>query len=184
MNSVQLVVTWCLEQWDLEVECLRIRWRWQFSVLRQVVWVAVLCMSWVEVLNWIWWIASRGVTCMIPYRGEGDEVRHLKQSGDIGKVNPIPFHPRDEQSIRDCIGNADIVLNLVGTTRQRICIWRRTIREWRRMEWEVDIRMWTSTSLSVLLVFVMRWVWRIYCMYLLYNRIWSIGQNGPEQRWE
>ena len=51
---------------------------------------------------------------MIPYRGEGDEVRHLKQSGDIGKVNPIPFHPRDEQSIRDCIGNADIVLNLVG----------------------------------------------------------------------
>lgn len=51
---------------------------------------------------------------MIPYRGEGDEVRHLKQSGDVGKVNPIPFHPRDEQSIRDCIGNADIVLNLVG----------------------------------------------------------------------
>ena len=53
-------------------------------------------------------------TCMIPYRGEGDEVRHLKQSGDVGKVNPIPFHPRDEQSIRDCIGNSDIVLNLVG----------------------------------------------------------------------
>ena len=42
---------------------------------------------------------------MIPYRGEGDEVRHLKQSGDVGKVNPIPFHPRDEP---------DIVLNLVG----------------------------------------------------------------------
>lgn len=59
-------------------------------------------------------LASHGVTCMIPYRGEGDEVRHLKQSGDVGKVNPIPFHPRDEQSIRDCIGNSDIVLNLVG----------------------------------------------------------------------
>lgn len=51
---------------------------------------------------------------MIPYRGEGDEVRHLKQSGDVGKVNPIPFHPRDEKSIRDCIGNSDIVINLVG----------------------------------------------------------------------
>ena len=51
---------------------------------------------------------------MIPYRGEGDEVRHLKQSGDVGKVNPIPFHPLDEKSIRDCIGNSDIVINLVG----------------------------------------------------------------------
>ena len=51
---------------------------------------------------------------MIPYRGEGDEVRHLKQSGDVGKVNPIPFHPLDENSIRDCIGNSDIVINLVG----------------------------------------------------------------------
>ena len=26
----------------------------------------------------------------------------------------MPFHPRDEQSIRDCIGNSDIVLNFVG----------------------------------------------------------------------
>lgn len=60
------------------------------------------------------YVASRGVTCMIPYRGEGDEVRHLMPSGDVGKVNPMPFHPRDEQSIRDCIGNSDIVLNLVG----------------------------------------------------------------------
>ena len=34
--------------------------------------------------------------------------------GPPGKVNPIPFHPRDEQSIRDCIGNSDIVLNFVG----------------------------------------------------------------------
>ena len=51
---------------------------------------------------------------MVPYRGEADEVRHLKQSGDVGKVNCIPFHPRDEQSISDCIGNSDIVLNLVG----------------------------------------------------------------------
>ena len=38
----------------------------------------------------------------------------MKPSGDTGKVNPMPFHPRDEQSIRDCIGNSDIVLNLVG----------------------------------------------------------------------
>ena len=59
-------------------------------------------------------LASRGVTCMVPYRGEGDEVRHLMPSGDVGKVNPMPFHPRDEQSIRDCIGNSDIVLNFVG----------------------------------------------------------------------
>ena len=76
--------------------------------------VVVLFMSWVGKVCQCSFIASRGVTCMIPYRGEGDEVRHLKQSGDVGKVNVIPFHPRDEQSIRDCIGNSDIVLNLVG----------------------------------------------------------------------
>ena len=29
-------------------------------------------------------------------------------------MKPLPVHPRDEQSIRDCIGNSDIVLNLVG----------------------------------------------------------------------
>lgn len=51
---------------------------------------------------------------MVPYRGEGDEVRHLMPSGDVGKVNPMPFHPRDEESIRNCIGNSDIVLNFVG----------------------------------------------------------------------
>ena len=49
---------------------------------------------------------------MIPYRGEGNEVRHLRPSGDVGKVNTIPFHLHDEQSIRDCI--SEIVLNLVG----------------------------------------------------------------------
>ena len=76
--------------------------------------VVVLFMSWVCKVYRFSCIASRGVTCMVPYRGEGDEVRHLKQSGDVGKVNVIPFHPRDEQSIRDCIGNSDIVLNLVG----------------------------------------------------------------------
>ncbi|KAM7453221.1 hypothetical protein BLSTO_06036 [Blastocystis sp. subtype 1] len=73
-------------------------------------------------------LASRGVTCMIPYRGEGDEVRHLKPSGDTGKVNPIPFHPRDEQSIRDCIGRTLCSTSWASTTRQRTSTSRRTTR--------------------------------------------------------
>ena len=69
------------------------------------------------------------VTCLIPHRGWDDKLRHLKQSGDAGKVNPIPFHPLDEKSIRACIGNSDLVINLVeSTTQPRICIFEWTTR--------------------------------------------------------
>ena len=33
-------------------------------------------------------------------------------------MNPIPFHPLDEKSILACIGNSDLVINLVGNYRR------------------------------------------------------------------
>lgn len=59
-------------------------------------------------------LAQRGAICNIPCRGDIDEALRLKPLGDVGKVNGIPYHPKDEQSIADAIGNCDIVVNCVG----------------------------------------------------------------------
>ena len=110
---------------------------------------------------------------MIPYRGEGDEVRHLKQSGDVGKVNPIPFHPLDEKSIRDCIGNSDIVINLVGkyyeTKNQSV-----SSKDYSHSSFSPDFKTSTSTSPSASRVSATRWAKRIFFMCRLRSRTSSI----------
>jgi NADH dehydrogenase (ubiquinone) 1 alpha subcomplex subunit 9 len=55
-----------------------------------------------------------GAQCIIPYRGDGDEVRHLKLMGDLGMINPIPFDIRDEQSIYEATKHSNVVINLIG----------------------------------------------------------------------
>lgn len=42
------------------------------------------------------------------------EWRHLKVMGDLGIVAPLPFSPRDTDSIRRAVEGSDIVINLVG----------------------------------------------------------------------
>lgn len=42
------------------------------------------------------------------------EWRHLKVMGDLGVVAPVPFSPRDEDSIHRAIEGSDIVINLIG----------------------------------------------------------------------
>jgi NADH dehydrogenase (ubiquinone) 1 alpha subcomplex subunit 9 len=59
-------------------------------------------------------LASRGVTCYIPYRGSDMEVRHLTISADLGKMALIPFNVRDDDSIVESIRDADLVVNLMG----------------------------------------------------------------------
>ena len=59
-------------------------------------------------------LASRGITCYIPFRGNDLEVRHLTISADLGKMALIPFNVRDDDSIVDSIRDADLVINLMG----------------------------------------------------------------------
>lgn len=59
-------------------------------------------------------LASGGTQCIIPYRGDDMEWRHLKVNGDLGVVCPVPYSPQDEDSMRRAINGADIVINLVG----------------------------------------------------------------------
>lgn len=66
----------------------------------------------------VWLLAKGGTQCIIPFRGDDLEWRHLKVMGDYGMVTPVPFSPRDDDSIRRAIGQSDIVINLMGKDYQ------------------------------------------------------------------
>ena len=122
---------------------------------------------------------------MIPYRGEGDEVRHLKQSGDVGKVNPIPFHPLDEKSIRDCIGNSDIVINLVGKyyETKNLYLRKNYTYSFVSSSSSPDSKTSTSTSPSASRRSATRWAKRIFSTCRLCSRTSSIVRSGLARRW-
>lgn len=46
------------------------------------------------------------------------DTRHLQRMGDLGVAVPLPFSPRDEDSIRRATENSDIVINLIGKVRR------------------------------------------------------------------
>ena len=121
---------------------------------------------------------------MIPYRGEGDEVRHLKQSGDVGKVNPIPFHPLDEKSIRDCIGNSDIVINLVGKYYQTKNLYLRKNYTYSFVSssFSPDSKTSTSTSPSASPESATSWARRVSSTCRLCSRTSSIVRSGLAPR--
>lgn len=59
-------------------------------------------------------LGNEGTTCVIPFRGDDMEWRHLKTLGDYGQIVPVPFDPRNEDSVRRVIGDSDVVINLIG----------------------------------------------------------------------
>ena len=59
-------------------------------------------------------LAADGIQCIVPWRGDDMEWRHLKVNGDLGIVVPRPYSPKDKDSIRRCIEGSDIVINLCG----------------------------------------------------------------------
>lgn len=50
---------------------------------------------------------------MIPYREEMSK-RHLKVTGDLGRVTFTEFDLRNTQSIEESVRHSDIVFNLIG----------------------------------------------------------------------
>ncbi|KAA0156691.1 hypothetical protein FNF27_01168 [Cafeteria roenbergensis] len=59
-------------------------------------------------------LAGEGTQCMIPFRGDDMEWRHLRVCGDYGMVTPVPFSPRDEDSMMRATEGSDVVINLMG----------------------------------------------------------------------
>lgn len=58
-------------------------------------------------------LAQAGNTIVIPYREEMAK-RHLKVTGDLGRVNFIEYDLRNTASIEESVRHSDIVFNLVG----------------------------------------------------------------------
>jgi len=59
-------------------------------------------------------LGTSGVLAYIANRGDEFEIRHLKPSFDLGRTRFCYYHPRDTDSMREVIGDADIVINMIG----------------------------------------------------------------------
>jgi NADH dehydrogenase (ubiquinone) 1 alpha subcomplex subunit 9 len=74
-------------------------------------------------------VGLSGARVILPYRGDEFEYRSIKPAFELGQVRvvsvvflfltaaqftPLPFHPRDYNSIQAAISDADIVVNLIG----------------------------------------------------------------------
>lgn len=58
-------------------------------------------------------LARTGCQVVIPYREEMSK-RHLKVTGDLGRVTFTEFDLRNTQSIEESVRHSDIVFNLIG----------------------------------------------------------------------
>jgi len=65
-------------------------------------------------------LARIGSQVMVPYRGDGLEVRHLKLMGDLGQVVPLEYDLKDRNSITRAMARSNVVINLVGQRRETI----------------------------------------------------------------
>lgn len=60
-------------------------------------------------------LARQGNIVITPYRGEQDDIRHLKVCGNqLGTIIQPQFNLNNPNSIVDCISESDTVVNLIG----------------------------------------------------------------------
>ncbi|CAM9846591.1 unnamed protein product [Discosporangium mesarthrocarpum] len=59
-------------------------------------------------------LGRTGTRCFIPNRGDEMDHRHIKTQFDLGQVYFPYYSSTDEHSIRAAIGDADVVVNMIG----------------------------------------------------------------------
>ncbi|KAJ2082364.1 Protein-lysine N-methyltransferase efm5 [Coemansia sp. RSA 988] len=59
-------------------------------------------------------LAREGTKVIVPYRGVGEYIRHLRPTGDLGMVIPMEFDLRNPAQIEECVRYSDVVINLIG----------------------------------------------------------------------
>jgi NADH dehydrogenase (ubiquinone) 1 alpha subcomplex subunit 9 len=57
---------------------------------------------------------TNGYMAYLANRGDDMEMRHIKVSFDLGRTRFVFYSPRDRESIKEVIADADIVVNMVG----------------------------------------------------------------------
>jgi len=60
-------------------------------------------------------LGSIGSQIIIPYRGDGENTRHLKLAGDLGQIVPIPVNLWDDAALQRSVARSNVVVNLVGS---------------------------------------------------------------------
>lgn len=59
-------------------------------------------------------LGTNGVRAYLGNRGDEFEMRHLRPMFDLGRSRFVFYSPRDDQSMREVIADADIVINMIG----------------------------------------------------------------------
>jgi len=59
-------------------------------------------------------LGQLGFRVVVPFRNNGEEIRHHRLAGELGMVVPLHFHLRDHDSIYRCVQESEIVVNLIG----------------------------------------------------------------------
>jgi NADH dehydrogenase (ubiquinone) 1 alpha subcomplex subunit 9 len=57
---------------------------------------------------------ANGYMAYLGNRGDEMEMRHIRLSFDLGRTRFVCYSPRDRESIKDVIADADVVVNMVG----------------------------------------------------------------------
>ena len=59
-----------------------------------------------------------GSQVVVPYRGDGMEVRDLKLMGDLGQIVPLPYQIRDKRSVERVLKDSNVVINAISRRRE------------------------------------------------------------------
>lgn len=60
------------------------------------------------------WVGSNGYMTYLANRGDDMEMRHLKLNFELGRSRFVFYSPRDRDSIKEVIADADVVVNMIG----------------------------------------------------------------------
>lgn len=58
-----------------------------------------------------------GSQVVLPYRGDGQNIRHMKLMGELGQIQPIPVDFVEKDTFHDAVKKSNVVINLVGSDK-------------------------------------------------------------------
>eukprot|EP01084_Bolivina_argentea_P229896 387908_1 len=63
-------------------------------------------------------LGRMGSQVIIPYRGDGTEIKDHKLMGDLGQIVPLPYQIRDKRSVERVIQDSNVVINAINRRRE------------------------------------------------------------------
>eukprot|EP01083_Nonionella_stella_P299352 1016372_1 len=63
-------------------------------------------------------LGRMGSQVILPYRGDGTEVKDHRLMGDLGQIVPLPYQIRDKRSVERVIQDSNVVINAISRRRE------------------------------------------------------------------